>query len=610
MSARGSPPGLQQSRDPASDRAATRHWRPAWAWAAVLSLLLFHLGSPAQSPPFRYWTTSALEKVRPADPVPSPAAQAATLFAARNEFEPFQLVLRAESKPVSEVDVEVSDLAGPGGAVLSRRNITVYFERYLLLKQPSTTDSEAGEWPDPLIPRVDRYAGEKRNAFPFRLEPGRNQPIWIEVYVPQTAAPGVYTGQATVLARGARQASIPISLQVWNFTLPSTSTLRNSFGFNGVAALSQHRGKYTNDDDLLGITLLYAKSALLHRLSLHRGANIPPRIPRGQTRIDWALYEREMEPQITGSILSSGDPLPGARVTSVDIRLPAEIPDKLKIVYYREWVRQFRSKGRLPLLFHYLWDEPQPDDFARLVQQGKVAHQGEPGIRNLVTVQMEPQLQPVVDIWTPLINCFEPKPGFPSYCRQTVPREAYAGELRAGKELWWYQSCASHGCGGQPGGQYFHGWPSYMVDASAVSNRILQWLAWKYRIEGELYFNTDEAYRKLNPWEDVLLFGGNGDGTLFYPGKPSVIGGATDIPIESIRLKLIREGFEDYEYLALAARRGLSDLADKSVASIATSLYAWNRSPEALYAARRALGDKLSQRIGAESPRQAGVATR
>lgn len=38
---------------------------------------------------------------------------------------------------------------------------------------------------------------------------------------------------------------------------------------------------------------------------------------------------------------------------------------------------------------------------------------------------------------------------------------------------------------------------------------------------------------------------------MFYPGRPDRIGGATHIPVESLRLKLIREGHKDYEYLLL-----------------------------------------------------------
>ncbi len=56
-------------------------------------------------------------------------------------------------------------------------------------------------------------------------------------------------------------------------------------------------------------------------------------------------------------------------------------------------------------------------------------------------------------------------------------------------------------------------------------------------------------------------FTGNGDGTLFYPGTPAKIGGTSHIPVASIRLKMIREGMEDYEYLKL-----VSDLGDPAFA--------------------------------------------
>src|SRR5581483_4938305 len=178
-----------------------------------------------------------------------------------------------------------------------------------------------------------------------------------------------------------------------------------------------------------------------------------------------------------------------------------------------------------------------------------------------------------VDIWTPLVNCMVGRPGFDDYCPKTVPREAYDGELRQGKILWWYQSCASHGCK-MSTGEYFRGWPSYMIDVSPVANRIMEWLTWRYRVQGELYFNMDEAYAQdADPWNNMYQFGGNGDGTLFYPGRPREIGGTKDIPIESIRLKLIREGLEDYEYLNLLAGMGKREIADRAACRVAPTAY-------------------------------------
>ena len=45
-----------------------------------------------------------------------------------------------------------------------------------------------------------------------------------------------------------------------------------------------------------------------------------------------------------------------------------------------------------------------------------------------------------------------------------------------------------------------------------------------------------DAYNESDPWKSVYAFGGNGDGTLFYPGTPERIGGRTHIPVESLRI--------------------------------------------------------------------------
>jgi chemotaxis methyl-accepting protein methylase len=89
------------------------------------------------------------------------------------------------------------------------------------------------------------------------------------------------------------------------------------------------------------------------------------------------------------------------------------------------------------------------------------------------------------------------------------------------------------------------------------------------------------------------LHGGNGDGTLFYPGRPRNIGGKTDIPIESIRLKLIREGLEDYEYLAMLSKNGGSDVTGRFVSQLVTNAYTFDRDPAKLYEVRREIGSRL-----------------
>jgi hypothetical protein len=264
-------------------------------------------------------------------------------------------------------------------------------------------------------------------------------------------------------------------------------------------------------------------------------------------------------------------------------------------LYWSEWTRHFHRKGWDGRLFLYLWDEPAVRDFPAILERGRVAARADPKLPSLVTLPFTRKLEEVVQIWVPLVNCLEPKPDFPDYCDGTPPLDAYSRDGPSGASLWFYQSCASHGCN-IVGGPYFTGWPSYVIDIPGAANRVMQWMAWKFRMDGELYYSMNEAFGPdKDPWTNILLSGGNGDGTLFYPGRANRIGGHSDIPIESIRLKLIREGMEDYEYLALLSRiegrQAASQFADRMV----QKPYLWESRPEVFLKVRQDLGEALDR---------------
>lgn len=156
-----------------------------------------------------------------------------------------------------------------------------------------------------------------------------------------------------------------------------------------------------------------------------------------------------------------------------------------------------------------------------------------------------------------------------------------------------------------------------MVDLPAVSTRIFEWLTYLYNTSGELYYETIFQYpysykvkkgsdgkeskvADRNPFEHVQYFGGHGDGVLFYPGKPDYVGGKNHIPIESIRLKLVREGMEDYEYLKLAEAKKGREWIESNVLTLLKqddqtplNVYRWTRRPERLLEAREKLASVL-----------------
>jgi hypothetical protein len=567
----------------------------------LLTLLAVQTGSSpavAEPLPFRWWIADPLEKIRALDPIPNSPVKSAVLHAGRNEFEPFQLVLRSDEKDVADIDIRFSDLRSSQGGEISRNNFSVYFEEFLNITQPSLLSGDAGLWPDPLVPRVDLYTHEKRNAFPFSLRRGHNQPLWVEIFVPEVARPGKYVGSVTIFHGGKATLTVPITLTVWAFALPSTSTLKSSFGLNGTTLVKQHHGQYTSDDDLYSLTRLYAKAALEHRISIHGGSMVTPkfRIAGNHMNIDWQAYDAEVGPFLDGSAISPDEPLHGAKATSVELRIHSLFPkEEQRAQYLAASFQHFQQMGWSDRLFLYLWDEPTPADYSKVLERGHAVLRTVPQIRNLLTTPYNIRLDEVVQIWTPLVNCLERKPGSADFCIEAPPIDIYSHERERGKSLWFYQSCASHGCNA-PGGAYFAGWPSYMVDTSGAANRVMQWLAWKYRIEGELYFSMNEFYgRGEDPWTNVRLFGGNGDGTLFYPGTPRRIGGVADIPVESIRLKLIREGMEDYEYMVLLARLGGMKTADEYADRIVTKPYLWESRPAVFQKVRQEMGEALDR---------------
>jgi len=339
---------------------------------------------------------------------------------------------------------------------------------------------------------------------------------------------------------------------------------------------------------------------LLHRVSIGGGTMAPPEFQKRGNRIqiDWRRYDSEVGPFLDGTVLTHKDPLPGAKATSVDLRTSNGLTtDDDRVLYWKEWIRHFQQRGWLDRLYRFVWDEPSPTVYPRVIEKSEVSRRAGPELKNLLTAQFDPQLLEHIDIWVPLMNCLDNKPGFPAFCQPMVTSRDIETERGLHKDIWWYQSCASHGCGGISANEYFRGWPSYMIDVPAISNRIMSWLTWKYGLGGELYYSVDENFAATqDPWKDVYLHGGNGDGTLFYPGRARVIGGKSDIPVESIRLKLIREGLEDYEYLVLFSRMFSRAEAANRVAAVADSASRWKVDPGVLYATRQSIGELLSTR--------------
>ena len=110
-----------------------------------------------------------------------------------------------------------------------------------------------------------------------------------------------------------------------------------------------------------------------------------------------------------------------------------------------------------------------------------------------------------------------------------------------------------------------------MIEKSLADQRVWGWLMYQWNVDGMLYwgFNrwgdarSDKGWR--DPYQDPLSFvsvanrlAGNGEAMLVYPGYYPEYGlnDPYAAPVSSLRLEALRDGFEDREYMKLAAATG------------------------------------------------------
>ena len=515
--------------------------------ASILTAVLLWAG-PAWAK-LTFGVVGATYKVRQQDkPKTSPAA---SIKAARNEFESFQIVFSSSAK-VTGVSVKLSaPLTGPKGAKIPAKNVVLYREEYYHVNVASNSEGASGLWPDPLIPDVDTYVGQKRKAFPFTVPAGSTRAVWVDVLVPKTAAPGTYTGALQVDAGGAKQGTVQVTLKVGNFTLPSTATLASAFTMDYAIHCYAHTGYEScssswSEDAAAVLRERYVRAGLEHRFTISDPFFQPPHVSKPA--------EKHGLPLVTGT--STLVRLPGARLTAVRI-------DATTSANITKWIQYAKQKGFYDRLFYYPVDEPDGSEWQKFSSEADKLHKIDPKARIILTSPIQQTnkngVTNKIDIFCPVINHLEERPG------AGTPYDGYQRTKydtwlkgKAGRKMWAYQSCLSHGCGscGQTStAKDDTGWPNRVIDATAVQTRAFPWIAYLFDISGELYFEVAEQLTTAWNKNGQCKFSGSGDGTIFYPGKPSIIGGSTHIPIESVRVKLIREGMEDYEYLVLAAKK-------------------------------------------------------
>ncbi|MBN1459266.1 MAG: DUF4091 domain-containing protein, partial [Armatimonadetes bacterium] len=500
----------------------------------ILLVLLAWVATPVLAAPV-VWVEPSLERVGAWEAAGT--AQSINIYAAQGETESFQVVVRAEGSPLSNVNVIAPDLGGP--------EFTLYREHYVYVSGSSDWTSNRnhpegpGWYADALIPFVDPVTGADLtgatyDAVPFDLEAGRNRPVWVDVYVPRGTAPGVYTGSVSVTSDQG-PAAVLVNLTVWNFALPVKPAAKSA-----ILLWTLRRDPAT------------VRELLRHRL-----------MPNSVNT--WE--ERELI-DTQGLNATNIGFWSGADGTNCSIN-PAPAASTVASV----------AAEHEPDLHLYAYTADEINScsnvFTTLKAWARALHAA--GVDNLVTMAPVPELyddgsgtgRSAVDIWVVLPKMYNWSPSRVEYV------------LDKGDEVWSY-NCLSQD-------DYS---PKWLLDFAPLNFRLQPgFINQSLDLTGVLYWRAD--LWTSSPWTNVEGYGPSypGEGMLLYPGSYVGVSGG----VASMRVKWLRDGIDDYDYVELLKQYGLGDWALEVCRTVGPDWSNWTRSPEEAEAARRLLGEKLHE---------------
>jgi hypothetical protein len=162
----------------------------------------------------RVWIAPPTWKVLRDTAVPTADNAGVMVSAAQNEYEPVQVVVRPASGGNANLNIGATWTGGPSGNVIQATVHQVSYVKITTISGGVGNSDQlgaTGDWPDPLYPIA---FGEN-----IPVTANQNQPFWLTIYVPATAAAGDYTNTLTVTYPGG-STSIPITVHVFNFQIP------------------------------------------------------------------------------------------------------------------------------------------------------------------------------------------------------------------------------------------------------------------------------------------------------------------------------------------------------------------------------------------------------
>jgi hypothetical protein len=476
------------------------------------------------------------------------------IFGARNEIVAFQVMLQAGAEGARTVDVALSELVrAPGGERLAwktetpdptdtrDRQIERFTEHYLNIEKPSppgwfynydAKPKGMGGWtPDALVPA---NAKPGKGGMPFDVAANLNQGVWFDVYIPKDRPAGAYEGEIRITEDGKEVKTLPVTLRVFDFTLPDENHFKAMLSFEDDQLAARHgRGDET---------LIAAYHRLAHRHRVEFTSAYSPRASQAELdRLSGEAFTPERGYEGPGQ--GVGYTIVPASFYGISQSWQGDRAWATADAFMT-WLAKVKPEATT---FLYILDEPPKSRFP-WIKALCDKHHANPGpgqkLPMFVTKGPTKELEGAIDVWCTVTNEFS--------------LDRAKAEQAKGRRWWVYN-----------GQRPYAG--TQLNDAPPVDCRVTPWASWKYGVELWFYWHVDHWLHNSqaprgdqNVWADPVTFAHdgrfNGDGVLVYPGQDQLFP-AEDRgipgPVASIRLKNIRRGMQDYEYLWLASQNGL-----------------------------------------------------
>ncbi len=559
---------------------------------------------------YKYWTTPPSERVFKNATVPTQNASKIKIYAAQNESEPFQLII----KPSNSGTVTLS--MGYFGSGITTE---MYQVQYVNIYKATDSLGKTGPYPDPLWPL--------ENGATVDVVANENTSFWINVKVPKTVSSGDYTANLTLGG-----IDIPVTLHVFNFAIPDEIHVKSQMNFSHNTILGKYSVSGTGSNYWMYVDRM-KQFFIDHRLT-PKGVNWPGGVTGGGTFFEpfidyncdntltdphgiWG-FEKLAQRYIAGTGLLSGtftekfnngtgypsfmagsfnhnDPSQDQRPstfcsksrTSADW-YTSNNPSSAYNMQWKKYIKAVRNYldnlGYLDKSYHYFANEPQDQaDYDAVAWYSQMIKSEVSDLKLAVSEEPKPEIYnhpkytgAKIDIWMPVLNKYDPV-------------VSHDREKNHGEESWVY---------------FLHGTrPPYFnpitLDHPGIESKFTGWLLWKYRIKGILYYALNNWSK--NPWTDPMTSNHNGDTFMLYPPSKDntaiSYGSNNHRLVPSIRFELMRDSLEDYEYLYILNGGvqpvvDVTNQADIQANKIISGLTSYTRDGEFMYNLRRLIGLK------------------